>query len=171
MPALTPLIKGRAFVFGDHINTDQILPVRYVASIDVDALKEHVMDGVDPSVSKKMAMGDFIVAGRNFGHGALREQAALALRYSGTGAVIAKSFAEAFRRNAVNAGLIIIQCPEAVEAIEDGDGLSIDLDRHIISNLKSGASFLYEGLPAELEKIMRSGGLVEYVRKSKGEGK
>jgi len=171
MPAHVPLLKGRAFVFGDHIDTDQILPVRYVATIDVDQLKEHVMDGVDPAFSKKMAMGDFIVAGRNFGHGASREQATLALRYSGVGAVIAKSFAVAFRRNAVNAGLIIIQSPQAVEAIEGGDNLSIDLDRHIISNKRSGASFIYESLPIEMEKIMRSGGLVEYVRKAKGEGK
>jgi 3-isopropylmalate/(R)-2-methylmalate dehydratase small subunit len=169
MPAPLPVLKGRAFVFGDHINSDQILPVRYVASLNVDELKEHVMEGEDPTFQRKMAMGDFIVAGRNFGHGASREQAASALRYAGIGAVIAKSFAVAFKRNAINLGLIIIQCPQAVDAIEDGDNLSIDLDRHIISNNRSGESFLYEGFSPELEKIMRSGGLVEHVRKTKAE--
>jgi 3-isopropylmalate dehydratase small subunit len=171
MPALVPVLKGRAFVFGDHVDTDQILPVRYVASLDVDELKEHAMEGIDPAFKNKMAPGDFIVAGRNFGHGASREQAASALRYSGIGAVIARSFAVAFRRNAINVGLIIIRCPNAIDAIKNGDDLSIDLDRHIISNKKSGESFIYEGLPHELEKIMREGGLVEHIRKEKGENK
>ena len=171
MPTHLPLLKGRAFVFGDHINSDQILPVRYIASLDVDELKEHVMEGVDATFRKRMAIGDFIVAGRNFGLGASREQAATALRYSGIGAVIARSFAPAFRRNAINVGLIIIQCPNAIASINKGDDLAIDLDRHIISNQKTGESFIYEGLPKGLEQILRVGGLVEWVKKEKGEGK
>jgi 3-isopropylmalate/(R)-2-methylmalate dehydratase small subunit len=129
------------------------------------------MEGLDPTFQKRMAIGDFIVAGRNFGLGASREQAAAALRYAGIGAVIARSFAPAFRRNAINVGLIIIQCPTAVDRIESGDFLTIDLDRHIISNQRTGESFLYEGLPKELEQIARAGGLVEWVKKEKGEGK
>ncbi len=171
MPQLMQVLKGKAFVFGDHVDTDRILPVRYVASSMVDELKEHVMEGIAPTFHNRIAAGDFIVAGRNFGHGASREQAATALRYSGIGAVIARSFAVAFRRNAVNVGLIIIQCPNAVDAIKDGDDLVVDLDRHIISNHRSGESFIYEGLPFELEKIMREGGLISHMAKGKGEGK
>ncbi len=173
MPSLLPVLKGRAFVFGDHIDSNQILPVQYIASLDVDELRDHVMEGVDPTFQKRMAIGDFIVAGRNFGLGSSREQAAAALRYAGIGAVIARSFAPAFRRNAINVGLPIIQCPNAVENIKNGDDLAIDLDRHIISNHKTGESFIYEGLPKGLEQILRAGGLVEWVKKEKekGEGK
>ena len=171
MPTHLPLLKGRAFVFGDHIDTDKILPVRYIASLNVDELKEHIMEGLDPTFRLKVAQGDFIVAGRNFGAGASREQAAAALRYAGIGAVIARSFAPAFKRNAVNVGLVIIQSDKAVDRIKDGESITIDLDRHIISDQKTGESFSYPALPKELEQISRAGGLVEWVKKSRGEGK
>jgi 3-isopropylmalate dehydratase small subunit len=167
MPATLPVIRGRAFVFGDYINSDQILPVRYIASQNVDEYKEHIMEGIDPAFHRRVAYGDFIVAGRNFGLGSSREQAASALRFAGIGAVIARSFAPAFLRNAINVGLLVIRCPNAVEAIEEGDTLAIDPERHIITNLLSGESFMYEGLPKSLEQIIRSGGLVEWVKKER----
>jgi len=164
-----PILKGRAFVFGDYINSDQILPVRHVASQNIDELKDHIMDGVDPGVHRRIAFGDFIVAGRNFGLGSSREQAASALRSAGIGAVIAKSFAPAFLRNAVNVGLLVLRCPNAVDFIENGDNLSIDPLRHIITNQRTGESFMYEGLQKSLEQIIRAGGLVEWVKKEREE--
>ena len=158
-------VRGRVWKFGDDVNTDLIIPGKYKLSItDLDELSKHAMEGLIPNFAERFKRGDLIVAGENFGCGSSREQAPLVLRHIGVGAVIAKSFARIFYRNSINIGLPVIECGEA-EEIDDGDILEVDMERGVIKNLTKNVEYKVKPLPMELQEILRSGGLVNYVKK------
>ncbi len=158
-------IRGRVWKFGDEINTDLIIAGRYKLSItDLDELSKHAMEGVMPDFAQKIRRGDLIVAGRNFGCGSSREQAPLVLRHLGVGAVIAKSFARIFYRNAINIGLPAVECKDA-DQIHDGDFLEINLKGGIIKNLTRKTEYPVKPIPPALWEILSNGGLVNYIKK------
>ncbi|HIE18695.1 TPA: 3-isopropylmalate dehydratase small subunit [Candidatus Bathyarchaeota archaeon] len=156
---------GRTWKFGDDINTDYIIAGKYKLSItDIDELSKHAMEAVMPDFSEKVKKGDFIVAGRNFGCGSSREQAPLVLKHLGIAAVIARSFARIFYRNAVNIGLPVVECEDADE-IQQGDMLEVDMQKGYIKNVTQGKTYKIKPLPSELWKILSEGGLVNYIKK------
>jgi len=164
----SPVIKGKAFKFGDHINTDYIISGRYkFKTLDMNELARHVMEDIRPGFYEEISPGDVIVAGKNFGMGSSREQAPLALKYARIGAVVAKSFARIFYRNAINVGLPVIVLPEADE-IEEGDQLLIDLKEGKVENLTKGKAYTFPPIPEFMMKILEDGGLAEHIRKHGG---
>ncbi|GAV24469.1 3-isopropylmalate dehydratase small subunit [Carboxydothermus islandicus] len=154
----------RAFKFGDDIDTDVIIPARYLNTSDPEELAKHCMEDADPEFAKKARPGDVIVAGKNFGCGSSREHAPIAIKALGIEAVIAKSFARIFYRNSFNIGLKILECPEAAEKIRDGDELSINYDTGEIKNLTTGESYFAKPIPEFMQNIIAKGGLINYVR-------
>ena len=156
---------GKAFVFGDDINTDVILPGAYLNVTDPKELASHCMESEDPDFVKNARPGDIMVAGNNFGCGSSREHAPIAIKESGISLVIAKSFARIFYRNSINIGLAILECPEAAEAIEEGHEVEADLDNGIILDKTTGAKFDTKPFPEFIQKIIQNGGLVESVRR------
>ena len=147
------------------MDTDQIIPARYLNTSDPYELAQHVMeDSEHPNFAKEHQQGDIIVAGRNFGSGSSREHAPIAIKYAGVPVVVAKSFARIFFRNAINIGLPIIEAPEAVDEINHGDELEVDLDIGIIRNLTTGKEYKATRFPEELQAILRAGGLMEYAK-------
>ncbi|OPY34085.1 MAG: Isopropylmalate/citramalate isomerase small subunit [Methanomassiliicoccales archaeon PtaU1.Bin124] len=158
-------MRGKVWVYGDHINTDLIIPGRYLDDYDPKNLAKHVLEDLDPAFSKKVAYGDILVAGRNFGCGSSREQAPIALKTAGVSAVVAGSFARIFYRNAINIGLPVIECKEAITAFKNGDVALINIDKGILVNETSGARLKFEPLPPFLLDVLHSGGLVPYTRK------
>ena len=157
--------RGRAWKFGDDINTDYIIAGKYKLSItDIDELSKHAMEAIMPDFSQKVKRGDFIVAGRNFGCGSSREQAPLVLKHLGIAAVIARSFARIFYRNAVNIGLPVVEC-ESADEIQQGDMLEVDLQKGYVKNVTQGKIYRIKPLPSELWEILAEGGLVNYVKK------
>jgi 3-isopropylmalate/(R)-2-methylmalate dehydratase small subunit len=160
------ILKGKAWKLGDDINTDLIIPYKYKArTLDPKELGAHCMEGVDPYFSKKVNPGDFIVAGKNFGCGSSREQAPIAIKACGISAVIAKSFARIFYRNAINIGLPVLECKEELEKIEEGDLLEVDLKEGIIKDLSKNLILKASKIPSFLERLLDEGGLVEYYKK------
>lgn len=159
------MIKGRAWRFGDHINTDLIIPGRYLDDYSAKNLAAHAMEDADPEFPRKVMKGDIVVAGRNFGCGSSREQAPLALKYAGISAVVAGSFARIFYRNAINIGLPVIVCPEAAPRIGSGDAIEIDMLGGSIT-LPSGEGLRFTPLPDFLVRILDEGGLVPYTRRT-----
>lgn len=158
-------IKGRVWKFGDDINTDLIIAGKYKLSItDIDELSKHAMEALVPRFAEKVQKGDLIVAGRNFGCGSSREQAPLVLKHIGIGAVIAKSFARIFYRNAINIGLPAIECKES-DKIADGDLLEISLSEGYVKNLTKDEIYEFKPMPPVLLEILLSGGLVNYVKR------
>ncbi|RJS76089.1 3-isopropylmalate dehydratase small subunit [Candidatus Bathyarchaeota archaeon] len=156
---------GRAWKFGDDINTDYIIAGKYKLSItDLDELSKHTMEAIMPDFAEKVQKGDFVVAGRNFGCGSSREQAPLVLKRLGVAAVIAKSFARIFYRNAINIGLPAVECADTDE-IDTGDLLEVDLTRGTVKNISKRKVYMIKPLPPELWKILSEGGLVNYVKK------
>lgn len=156
--------KGRVWRYGDSVNTDVIFPGKYTYSIqEPEEMAAHALEDLDPQFSKKVRPGDVIVAGSNFGCGSSREQAATCLKYAGLQAVIAKSFARIFFRNAINQGLPVIQSPQAVENIANGEEIAIDFTRGKIKTKTK--SFNFEPLPDYILKILEAGGLIAYVKK------
>lgn len=156
--------KGNAIKYGDNVDTDVIIPARYLNTIDKAELASHCMEDLDASFQTRVKNGDIMVAGFNFGCGSSREHAPIAIKESGVSLVIAKSFARIFYRNAINIGLAIVECPEASEAIADGDVLEADLDQGIITDRTTGASFKTEPFPSFIQEIITNGGLVESIR-------
>ncbi len=157
-------VKGKAHKFGDDINTDYIISGRYkFKTLDMNELAKHVMEDIDPDFYKKIQKGDFIVGGRNFGCGSSREQAPLAIKYANINAVLAKSFARIFFRNCINVGLPAIECD--TDRIEAGDTLEIDLDKGEVFNQTKNIKINFSSLPEMMQRILRSGGMVEYMRK------
>jgi len=163
-------IKGKVWKFGDDINTDEIIPARYLITTDPKELAKHVMEDADPEFPKKVQPGDIIVAGKNFGCGSSREHAPLAIKGAEISAIIAESFARIFYRNAINLGMNIIEAPEVAKEAEEGDQLEIDLEKGIIKNLTKGKEYKIKPLPEDLKKIQEAGGLMEYA-KAKIEGR
>jgi len=157
-------MQGQVWKFGNNIDTDLIIPARYLNTSDPKELAEHAMEDADPTWVKKMAKGDFIVGGENFGCGSSREHAPIALKAAGVSAVIAKSFARIFYRNAINIGLPILESAEAAEEIKEGDTIEVDLAAGAISDQTSGKSFKAEPFPPFMQKIIDAGGLINYLK-------
>ncbi|MCL5012370.1 MAG: 3-isopropylmalate dehydratase small subunit [Firmicutes bacterium] len=156
------MFTGRAVRVGDDIDTDVIIPGRYLAITDMSQLAEHVFEGLGPEWPTKIKAGDIIVAGRNFGCGSSREHAPLALKGAGVSGVIASSFARIFFRNAINLGLPIIICPEVTLAVRDGDMTEVDTDKGIVQTPQG--TYRIEPYPAFLQELIAAGGLVEWAR-------
>ena len=161
-------IHAKAFKYGDDINTDYIISGKYkFKSIDMDDMATHAMEDVDPHYYEKVKPeGGVLVAGTNFGMGSSREQAPLVLIHSNTGAVLAKSFARIFYRNAINTGLPVVECDTS--AIDDGDELEVDLVAGVVRDLTKGIEIPFAPLPAVMEQLLADGGLVEHFRKHGG---
>ncbi|ASJ16616.1 3-isopropylmalate dehydratase [Thermococcus chitonophagus] len=158
-------VKGRAWKYGDHIDTDVIIPARYLNTSDPKELAQHVLEDLDPEFRFKMKPGDIIVAGENFGCGSSREHAPLAIKAAGVSCVIAKSFARIFYRNAINIGLPILEAPEAVERIETGDELEVDFSTGEIRNLTKGEVYHANPFPDFIMEIIKAGGLIEWTKR------
>jgi len=161
--------RGRAFKYGENVNTDEIIPARCLTSSDPEWLAAHCMEDIDADFVKERKPGDMIIARMNFGCGSSREHAPIAIKASGISAVIADSFARIFYRNSINIGLPIIECTEAAADIEKGDEIEIDLAAGKIRNLRSGNQFAFEPLPDFARDIIAAGGLMKYVMKKKSE--
>jgi len=160
-------IDGRVWKFGDHVDTDLIIPARYLNVSDKDELAKHCFSDLRPEFIKEVGVGDIVVAGVNFGCGSSREQAPLAMKAAGVGAVIAKSYARIFYRNAFNIGLPILESDEASEQIREGDRVSIDLTTGAIVELSNGKCFSARPIPDFMRAILKSGGLVNYLKNTK----
>ncbi len=156
-------IRGRAWKFGENIDTDVIIPARYLNTSDPEELAKHCMEDADPEFAKKVRPGDIIVAGKNFGCGSSREHAPIALKAAGIGAVIAPSFARIFYRNAFNMGLPIFESEEAAKAINEGDEVEIDGDTGLIVDKTTGKKFKAQPIPGFMQELIRQGGLIPYV--------
>ncbi len=158
-------IRGKVWKFGDNIDTDQIIPARYLNTSDPKELALHVMeDSEHPNFAKEHKEGDIIVAGKNFGSGSSREHAPISIKAAGVPIIVAKSFARIFFRNSINIGLPIIECAEAVDNISHGDEIEVDLENGIVKNLTTNKEFTATKFPQELMDILKAGGLMEYAK-------
>ncbi|MED9902969.1 MAG: 3-isopropylmalate dehydratase small subunit [Lachnospiraceae bacterium] len=155
--------NGSVFKYGDNVDTDVIIPARYLNSSDPAELATHCMEDIDKDFVKKVQKGDIIVADKNFGCGSSREHAPIAIKAAGVSCVIAKTFARIFYRNAINIGLPIIECPQAAEGISAGDEVSVDFDTGIITNVTKGTSFKGQAFPPFMQKIIAAEGLINYI--------
>jgi 3-isopropylmalate/(R)-2-methylmalate dehydratase small subunit len=160
-------MKGKAWKFGNNVDTDLIIPARYLNTSDPDELAKYAMMDADPEWVDKMKKGDFIVGGENFGCGSSREHAPIALKAVGVSVVIAKSFARIFYRNAINIGLPILESPEAVREIHEGDIIEVDLAKGEITNTTTKAKYTAQPFPSFMQKIIKAGGLIKYLKKTK----
>lgn len=154
---------GTVFKYGDNVDTDVIIPARYLNSSDPAELATHCMEDIDAAFVKKVKKGDIIVATKNFGCGSSREHAPIAIKAAGVSVVIAETFARIFYRNAINIGLPIIECPEAAAGIDDGDTVEVDFDEGMIYNKTKGTSFKGQAFPEFMQKIIAAQGLVNYI--------
>jgi 3-isopropylmalate/(R)-2-methylmalate dehydratase small subunit len=159
-------VRGRVHKFGDDVNTDEIIPARYLNITDAVELASHCMEGIDPEFVKKKRPGDVIVGGKNFGCGSSREHAPLAIKSAGISCVVARSFARIFFRNAINIGLPILVSPDAADGAETGDEMEVDLETGTIRNLTRGKTWSVPPFLPEMRRIIEAGGLMEFVRKS-----
>jgi 3-isopropylmalate/(R)-2-methylmalate dehydratase small subunit len=158
-------MKGKCWKFRNNINTDEIIPARYLNTTDTKELASHCMEDADPNFMKKIKAGDIIVAGDNFGCGSSREHAPIAIKAAGISCVIAKSFARIFFRNAINIGLPIFECTEAAEQIQEGDQVEVNLMTGEILNHTSKKRSKFETFPQEMQEIIEAGGLMNFVKK------
>ncbi len=158
-------IQGKIIKYGDNVDTDVIIPARYLNTSDKKELAAHCMEDLDKEFVKRVQVGDIMVAGYNFGCGSSREHAPIAIKESGIALVIARSFARIFYRNSINIGLAILECSEAVDGISEGDSVEVDFDSGVIYNRTTGASFQTQPFPEFIQKLLRSGGLVASVQK------
>lgn len=159
------LLKGNAWRFGDDIDTDAIIPARYLNTSDPKELSKHVMEDADKEFPNKVKAGDLIVAGKNFGCGSSREHAPIAIKEAGIQAVIAKSFARIFYRNSFNIGLPIFESEEASEKIKEGDIVEIDADSGVIKNISKGEQYAAKPIPPFMQELIAAGGLIEWTKK------
>ncbi len=160
-------LKGKVFKFGDDINTDEIIPARYLNTSDHRELAKHCMEDADPEFMKKMKKGDVIVAGDNFGCGSSREHAPIAIKAAGVSCVIAKSFARIFYRNAINIGLPIFTNSEVVDVLKESDNVEVDVNKGLIAKAKNKKTYQSEVFPGFVKEIIAAGGLMEYAGKGK----
>jgi 3-isopropylmalate/(R)-2-methylmalate dehydratase small subunit len=154
---------GKVYKYGSNVDTDVIIPARYLNTSDPGELASHCMEDIDADFSKTVRKGDIIVAENNFGCGSSREHAPIAIKASGVYCVIANSFARIFFRNAINIGLPILECPEAVKSADSGDELEVDLENGIIRNITKGVTSKAEPFPPFMRKIIESNGLIGYI--------
>lgn len=155
--------KGTVHKCGDDVNTDVIIPARYLNTASHAELAAHCMEDIDKEFIKKVKKGDIIVADKNFGCGSSREHAPIAIKAAGVSCVIAETFARIFYRNAINIGLPIIECPEASKGIEAGDQVEVDFDSGVITNVTKGTSFQGQAFPEFMQRIIASEGLINYI--------
>ena len=158
------MIKGSVIKYGDNVDTDVIIPARYLTRFDPDHLARHCMEDLDPEFLTKRKPGDILVGGNNFGCGSSREVAPVAIKSAGIACIIAKSFARIFYRNAINIGLPILECEQAVDNSQEGDVLEVDLKAGIINNISRSASFTAKPFSSIIQEIIDMGGLVNFVR-------
>ena len=158
------ITKGKVHKYGDNVDTDVIIPARYLNTSDPRELASHCMEDIDKEFTKNVVVGDIMVGGANFGCGSSREHAPIAIKNSGISCVIAKTFARIFFRNAINIGLAILECPEASENIEAGDEVSIDFDSGIITNITKNETYKAEPFPEFVKKIISSDGLMNSIK-------
>ncbi len=158
-------IKGPAIRFGNNIDTDVILPGKYMTLVDPYELGKHALESLDPNFPKKAKNGVILVGGKNFGCGSSREQAPLALKYAGVKCVLADSFARIFFRNSINIGLPVIECKGISAAVETGDELAVDFEEGKIENITKGKKFHVDRLPPFITEILADGGLIENLRR------
>ncbi|MFQ5710521.1 MAG: 3-isopropylmalate dehydratase small subunit [Candidatus Geothermarchaeales archaeon] len=161
-------VRGRVWRYGDNIDTDGIFPGRYLNIFKPEEMARHAMEGVDPGFLKKMRRGDVVVAGKNFGCGSSRDQAATCLKYAGVSAIIAKSFSRIFYRNAINQGLPILTSEEIHGRVEDGQEVEVDASRGLVKNLTTGETIKATPLPDFVMDIIVDGGLIPHLRKKVG---
>ncbi|MDO4539536.1 MAG: 3-isopropylmalate dehydratase small subunit [Syntrophomonadaceae bacterium] len=157
-------LTGKVYKFGHDVDTDAIIPARYLNSADPAELARHCMEDADPSFPEKVQAGDIIVAGKNFGCGSSREHAPIAIKAAGVSCVVAHSFARIFYRNAINIGLPILECAQAAEEIMEGDRLEAELESGRIRNVSSGKEYRATAFPPFMRDIMDKGGLIPYVQ-------
>jgi 3-isopropylmalate/(R)-2-methylmalate dehydratase small subunit len=163
-------MSGNVWKYGDDVDTDVIIPARYLNVSTPEELARHCMEDVDPGFAGHVRSGDVIVAGENFGCGSSREHAPLAIKGSGVACIIARSYARIFYRNAINVGLPILECPEVVEEAEQGDQLQVDLEAGWITNLRTGRSHRTTPFPSFIMSIIEAGGLIPYTVQRRGGG-
>ncbi len=159
------IAKGNVHKYGDNVDTDVIIPARYLNMSKAEELSAHCMEDIDKDFAKRVKKGDIIVGGENFGCGSSREHAPLAIKASGISLVIAKSFARIFYRNSINIGLAILECPKASEKTDAGDVLDVDFDSGIITNITKGESYAAEPFPPFIQDIIKKGGLLNSIKK------
>lgn len=159
--------NGRVFKYGDNVDTDVIIPARYLNSSDPAELATHCMEDIDKDFIKNVKKGDIMVANKNFGCGSSREHAPIAIKAAGVDCVIAETFARIFYRNAINIGLPIIECPEAAKEIANGDQAEIDFDSGIIKDITTGKEYQGQAFPEFMQKIIAAEGLVNYINAGK----
>lgn len=160
-------VKGRVFKYGDNVDTDVIIPARYLNTSDPKELAMHCMEDIDKEFVNKVKQGDIIVANKNFGCGSSREHAPLAIKTAGVSCVIASTFARIFYRNSINIGLPILECDEAVKGIDAGDELEVDFSTGVIKNLTKNHEYQGEPFPEFMQKIIDNDGLIGYIRNNK----
>ncbi|ADY56442.1 3-isopropylmalate dehydratase, small subunit [Syntrophobotulus glycolicus DSM 8271] len=158
---------GKAWKFGNDIDTDVIIPARHLNRSDSEYLAAHCMEDADPDFAREVKTGDIIIGGKNFGCGSSREHAPLSIKAAGVKAVIANSFARIFYRNSLNIAMPILECPEAVAGIEHGDEVEVDLETGAIKNMTKGTSFQARPFPPFMQELIKAGGLVPYVKEKK----
>jgi len=158
-------VKGKAVIFGDNVNTDVIIPSKYLISLDPGELAKHAMEGLDPNFPVKARKGVIIVAGKNFGCGSSREQAPIALKHAGVKCIVAESFARIFYRNAINIGLPVLECRGLSKETSEGDALLINLAEGKIRNLTRNLKFQASKLPGFILDILNEGGLIEHLKR------
>ena len=156
--------EGKVIKYGDNVDTDVIIPARYLNTIDKKELASHCMEDLDTTFTSRVQAGDIMVAGWNFGCGSSREHAPIAIKESGISLVIAKSFARIFYRNSINIGLAIVECPEAAEAIEEGNIVEADLDNGVLYNKTTGKQYKTAPFPEFIQTIITNGGLIESIK-------
>lgn len=161
--------KGTAFRYGRDVDTDVIIPARYLNTSDPTELAKHCLEDLDPTFVNRVKKGDIIVADENFGCGSSREHAPVAIKAAGVSVVIAKSFARIFYRNAINIGLPIMECPEAADAISDGDVVYVDADTGVVTDETTGATFQAQPFPPFIQEIINEGGLVARTKRQMAE--
>jgi 3-isopropylmalate/(R)-2-methylmalate dehydratase small subunit len=161
------IVKAMSVKLGNNVDTDAILPGKYLAVTDPTELGQHAMEGLLPTFSSKLVDGAVIVAGENFGQGSSREHAAIALKAAGAKCVVAESFARIFYRNAINIGLPAVECPGILAQVADGDQVSVDLEQGKIRNLTTGATARTEPVPLHLLQVLNDGGIIEHLKKKR----
>jgi 3-isopropylmalate/(R)-2-methylmalate dehydratase small subunit len=164
--AIKMKIKGRTFKYGDNVDTDVIIPARYLNRSDPKELAVHCMEDIDPSFIKRVKPGDIIVADKNFGCGSSREHAPIAIKASGISCVIARSFARIFYRNAINIGLSILECEEAARNIEQGDEVEVDFSAGTIKNLTKNQLYQSQPFPEFMQEIIQADGLINFIKET-----
>lgn len=157
--------KGKVIKYGNNVDTDVIIPARYLNTSDPNELASHCMEDLDENFTARVLKGDVMVAGKNFGCGSSREHAPIAIKASGISCVIAETFARIFYRNSINIGLPIIECPEAAVDIKDGDEVEIDFDKGSINNLTTGKTYQGQPFPEFMQEIIAADGLIQYIKK------